>query len=229
MACPPRSYPAPRLSVTSQSLELNDSRPPRTISVAAFLPTPPPRTRRDGTGSGRGHRPRPLPAFRSWSELLPPAGGLRSQAGAERRAHQGECPAGLRSLSPAHHPLLLRHPGAPRHPARLRVEKAQRPRARFRPYGVQAGRKEEQEDGLLALGKFGTHLTMPGLRDPPSASSSEGGTHSTDEETEATQLGSGGARGGFQPLLVPCRHPPKGRGWEKRRGTEGRTKKGVQE
>lgn len=55
----------------------------------------------------------------------------------------------------------------------------------------------------------------------PAASGSEGGTHSTDEETEAILLGSGRAQSRIQPLSSS-----EEQGLEEKAGSRKKTKKG---
>lgn len=76
---------------------------------------------------------------------------------------------------------------------------------------------------MLDPSNFGAFLIRPELSGP---SGLEGGTHSTDEETEDVQLGSDGLGGLFQSLSS-FRHPPKGGGWEKRQGARRKDQESV--
>lgn len=85
-----------------------------------------------------------------------------------------------------------------------------------------AGRPQgEAEDRLLTPGNFRARLTKSELKEPPAASGSVGGTHSTDEETEAVPV-----QGRIQPLSSFC-HPLKSRGWKKRQGSKEDSERGC--
>lgn len=78
------------------------------------------------------------------------------------------------------------------------------------------------QDRLLASGNFRAHLIKPELMEAPAASGSEGGTHSTDEETEAILLGSGRAQSRIQPLSSSSEE----QGLGEKAGSRKKTRKG---
>lgn len=194
-----RSYRASRVSVISRFPGLNDSGTSRISSDTALTPTPTPTPtpRPNSEGAGRGgqwagrRRPRPLRYFEAGVSCT----GRRAVSDPKPELSEESIWVSVLlsrgAPSPAYQPLPPPGQGS-RRPARLRVEATQRPRARVSGAGRPQG---EAKDRLLAPGNFRAHLIKPELKESPAASGSEGGTHSTDEETEAILLGSGPVQG----------------------------------